>query len=488
MAVVALSLILLSSCSKEVKDRSVSDYLAAYLNGNKKAVIFGRAQLAQIMEKANYQSIPKVNVLLKNEMQQYKNALELEQGIAFVVEGPIDERGKEMCAISFARIKNSDSLANKISSQGLMLQKSGEMQFAKDHDMAIGMKENLAVFVVRDGDFDAKSILEGVFTKCAGEMMEGKVEEILEQEADVCFGVSLENTFENTKDLNSRLSDAKRSELMKLAKDSYLKGGVHFEKGQARLLTENLLSDELMKRMCFREDASGNLSQKLGSGKAWAGISLNMDSKKMEEFIKDFSPELQEEMDRASQQISMMTFSAKTNSISQLWDGRLGLVMVGEMMGGGAVVPEINFNFGLGKSGKEIADKMKGMIPADKSDGNSLVFNGMKITIDDHEIKGTSVKTSGSGKLELPSFASNFGKTGISFFVNLKGMNMEDIDDDAAALKAMKYIYMEGGNKGMSLTLKGKNDSENILKQIVDVYVNQMENKVKRLERESSVL
>lgn len=51
--------------------------------------------------------------------------------------------------LAFAKVKNMDSLASKVSSLGLMLQDDGDLKFVQDNDVSIGIKEHLAIFITK---------------------------------------------------------------------------------------------------------------------------------------------------------------------------------------------------------------------------------------------------------------------------------------------------------------------------------------------------
>ena len=472
-------LILFSSCSKSAQDKTSKDYLSAYLNGNDQAIVFGKVDLDKILEKADYKSIPKVNVLLNEELVKYRNALDLEQGIHFALEGPFDDRGELAQGMAIAKVKNADSLASKITSLGLLMEESGDMRYTQDNEMMIGIKDHLALFVVKKGTHDVKSSLEAAFTKCEGDPAGGKIEQALDQTGDITFGINLESSYRNTPQITEMLDDSKKKELEALVTDSYIMMAIQFGTGEAVITSKNLFSDALANRMFLEEDPQQKVISKLGLGKAWAGISVNMDSKKMENFVKDFSPEMQREIEKMSSQLTLFSFTPNKNQLASLWNGKLGLAMVGEMVQGGGMVPELNFSLGLGSEGSKIAKKLASTV--NKNIDGKIEFNGIQFTLKDKEVSGTTIKdNSGKSKLKIPGFANDFGKKGLSGFVNFSGLDVKslDLDDEAKAINALKSLYFEVDNKGSKLVLKAKKSSTNILKQIVNVYMSDVEARV----------
>ena len=139
------------SCSGDLSDRTAEEYLSAYMKDNKQVVLFGKIDAKQILEKADYQNIPKAAVLLKSEMKQYEAALDLSQGVCFALEGPFGHDAAPSQFLAFVKVKSLDSLTSKITSLGLMLQEEGDMQFVQDNDVSIGVKEHLAIFITKKG-------------------------------------------------------------------------------------------------------------------------------------------------------------------------------------------------------------------------------------------------------------------------------------------------------------------------------------------------
>lgn len=467
---------LFTSCSGDADNRNAGEYLSAYMKDNKKVVAFGKIDVDQILEKADYKNIPKANVLLMGEIKQYRNALEMSQGVHFAIEGPLDRNGNPSQVIAIMRIKQPDSLVNKIASLGLMLQESGDMQYVKDGDVSIGVGENLAVFMVRPGDYDPKKSLGEIMDKCEGELSGGKVDEIIKQKGDITFGLSFENAYVTSNTSLGKLDAAKKKELEALVSDSYLRGSISFNAGEAVFETENMFSNELMNRMPLKEDASGTVRSKLGSGKTRVGLAVNADVKKMETFLMDFSNDYQREL-RNFNFISMFSSGKSDNSLAKLWNGIFGLVAVGDIKPGeGGLIPEVNFHMGLGEDGKETSKNLMARIPGADPNGGTVVFNGITFKVSDTEINGSSVKNAYSGKLDIPSFADNFGKKGVSGFVDLSGLDLKsmDLEDGAKSLYAVEYIVFEIDNKSSKMIIRGKDAKRNILKQIADVYIDEI--------------
>lgn len=465
-----VTLVVAISCSKDSTNKTASEFLSSYMKDNKSVVMFGKMDMKSILEKADYKKIPKVSVLLNSEMKDYENSVDLAQGINFAMEGPFEKDGKPARIVAFVKVKNADSLANKIGSLGMMMEKSGDMKFSQDNDVSIGIKENLAIILLKSGKYDGKSELDAAFKKCESDVSEGKVDQILAEKKDILLAISMENLYASSNTSISNLDEAKKKEFEALVKDSYIQSTVSFDKGKAVFETKNMFSSALSSRMFLKDDKSASILKKLGKGNARIGLTMNLDIQKMESFMDDFAPEFKRQLSKSNFQLQMAMSTLGDKPFTNLLSGKIGMVMVGDMMKDGSLVPEANIHLGFGKKGKEVSEMMKAFFPQDGK------LYGMNAKIDQNEISIFSGKTTESS-LIIPSFAANFGTKGITAFVNFDGMELEsmDLQEGAKMLYAFQNMTMEVDNNGSQIIITAKNQNQNILKSIIDVYLRDIE-------------
>lgn len=481
--VTLVAAMLLLSCSDDLTNRSASDATSAYLKDNQNAVMFGRIDLKTIFEKAEYKSIPKLSVLLIDQMKQLEQGADLEQGIHYVVEGPFASDGTPANVIAFIKVNNADSLSSKIVGFGHPMQEDGDMEYTQDNDVSIGIQEGLAVVISRKAPYDGKAELLKVFEKCQGELSTGKVAEILKEKGDLTLGMSLENLYMSSNTDLSSLSKAKKQEIEAMVKDSYVKGSVSFEEGKAVFESHNLFSSSLMSRIFLKEDPSAEILNKLGKGNAYLGLAMNFDVEKIENFLDDFAPNVKKDLMRGSNFMFQMLLAGMGNKpVTNLWNGELGLVAVGNLNSDGSLIPEFNLYMGMGKQGKSFSELIRSYLelPASNTDTYSN-YMGMMVKANEKELMAYSVKGStGQTELVIPPFASGFGKKGFTSYINFEGMNLESLGlgMQGKAIYAFKNIYMEADQNGTKMIITAKKPTGNILKQIVDIYVKDIENTV----------
>ena len=83
-------------------------------------------------------------------------------------------------------------------------------------------------------------------------------------------------------------------------------------------------------------------------------------------------------------------------------------------------------------------------------------------------------------KLMMPSGTGNFGKSGITAFINFEGLNLKsfELDEGQEVLYLIKYVTLEMDDNGSVIIIKAKKGNENLLKQAVDVLVKQFAGKI----------
>ena len=169
--------------------------------------------------------------------------------------------------------------------------------------------------------------------------------------------------------------------------------------------------------------------KELGAGTPRMGISVNMDVKKMEDLANELSPDALNK--GLGNQYLLLKLATGSRELRDLWDGKLGMVMFGEPDEFGAFTPEFNAFVGVSKKGRDkLADFEEMGVSADVVPGLPP-FN-----IEDNGVSIMSNPEGEGASLNLPVGAENFGKAGINFFINLEGLNPDDVAEMADMVSA----------------------------------------------------
>ena len=472
-----ISSFILISCGNRKDNRTPGEYLSAFVKANPKVVVFGKIDLSTLLAKADYQKVPKLGVILGAYLDELSGSVEIETPIHYALEGPFLEDGTPSTVYAFIETVNADTLAAKITQQGYDLEKDRDMHYFSEGDMALGIRNNLTVIISKRDVFDAKTLLDKTFDKAQKDLAGGKIEEIIDEEADMVAGISIENLYKTSNTDLKDLSAEKRKELLGLVRDSYVSSKIDFEQGQLVMTTKNLFSDSLMSRMFFRADGGAGIVRRLGTGSPTLGFSMNLDMRKLQDFIETYSPNtLKEVGESLGGPASMMLAFGGKDILENMLTGEMGAVLVGapNMQEG---MSDFNFFVGLGKQGQIIAEEAKAFL-------SGLGMQEVKLDTDGLWVSSNRIYApSSGGKLQLPVGCKNFGTKGIHLFLNLDGVDLSgfEFENEQKVINLVKYVYFEMDNDGSKLLIKAKRDNVNMLKQAIDLLFKELEGKMSGL-------
>lgn len=464
---------LLIACGGK-NDRPIKESVSAFMHENPNVVAFGSIDYNAILTKAEYKKIPKLGKILESEFARLGNSLNTETPIYVVMEGPFDSNGNPATTYAFLEVTNQDSLVERIGAAGLFVEEAGDLKFTSNEDVAIGTNGNLAVVVIQEKEYDAKSVLTEVFQQVTGDVSEGKTNELLNKSGDFVFNAHIENLYATSNTSLEKLDEAKKQSIQKMTKGSFVQTTINFEQGQLAVRTTNFFSPELKKRMFLKKDPSAKVISNLGTGKVRVGVAANVDMLKIEKLMDEFAPEVKRNFLNSSTEAALAVMMLGDNPLANLLSGVGGLAVVGEpnvMMG---FVPDVNFNVGIGKKGRPLFE-----LWASEKGGDRF-----KYTISDTDLKGGSPNAgAGSTSLIIPACGADFGKYGITGFVDLEGLNIESFGLPRAykAANLVKNITFKMDNDGGEFIVRSTNPAQNILKQVIDLYVKDIEKSISNL-------
>lgn len=459
------------SCSGDPKERTAEDALSAVVNSNKGVTIFGHVSLYNILNKADYKHIPKISVIIDAQLESWKKAFKIDGPMYFAVEAPFKKDGTPETVYAFMDISSADSVIQAIHDLNYATEKAGDITYFQDGDVTCGVRNKLFVLITKPGDYDSKKEIEEAFKHTEGDLSEDAPQDIITTQADVVVGISLERMYTTANTALNKISKAKQDELKELLADGYIQTTVNFNKGEIKLETKNLISDELKDRLWFKDGNGTNLTKKLGKGTPWLGVAANLDMKKLNQFMSDFSPNGTSDLTSAMgpEMGAMMLFSGLdfTKSLT----GQFGLVATGDAKTDGGTL-EFNAFLGLTKQGKGAKSFIDGLFGSNPKQNGAYVVDNTAIAPKSDGIYIYALSNKSKGSLKLPACAKNFGQNTFSMFVNFKAMNMESLDlpREAKFLELMESVSMDYTRDGGTITLTAKDKSKNILDQMTDYY------------------
>jgi len=465
--------LVLVSCGGNKDGRPLQDYVSSFLNGNESIVAFGKADLNTILNKTEYKKIPKLGVAIDIEVQEFKRSLKLETPVFFAIEGPLAEDGTPKTTYAFFEVTNADSLVGKLKHQGFDMNKEGDVDYFQSGDVSLGVRNNLAILISKKGEFDGKQMLADAFDKTTNDVSEGKIDELLAAKGDVVLGMSVANLYKTSNTDLSKLGEDKQAELTEMVNDSYVQTALSFENGKVVIETKNLFSEELKKKLFFKKDASASIVKKLGTGNPTLGFAMNLDMKKMQAFIDEYAPTAMSEIgDMLGGEFQMALAMGGKDGLAGLLSGEVGVVMVGNSNPNEGM-SDFNIYVGIGKNGQMFANGAKSM----------LEIGMAKVDLDSKGIaaySNASFIPQAGKRLNVPKGCDVFGKKGITGFINLEGVDLSsfEFEEEAKVIYLVKYVTFEMDENGSKIVIQAKDGKENMLKQAVDVIVEELSGKI----------
>lgn len=465
----AFAALLITACS-DTSNRTLKEYFSAFLNENTEIIAFGSTELKSILDKTDYSKEELVNAFLGDYLKSLEGSVHLEKPIYYAIEGPLDDE-KPKATYLFLEVKDKEKLKENLTKNGFDFSEDGDIEYCADGDVAIGIENNLVVVVIKNEDYDPKKVLATVFEKTKNELSEGRIDEILNQKGDIVLGMNIENLYATSNTDLENLSADKQKELQTMLKDSYIQNSVRFEDGAIIIETKNYFSDALKKKLFLKSDASAPVLAKLGQGEPRMGLAFNLDMKKAQRFMDEFSPEALESLSEDLGGPFSLALMASGNDLSKLFDGNFGFVMMGDptnMKGG--FTPDVNFHVGFGPLGSSLGSTLKEL------------FQGgfAQIDVDTKGISGftsLSYASTNGRSINIPQGCEDFGKNAVTAFVNLEGLDMSsfELEGEAKLIELVKYVNVSYGLEGGKITIMAKNGKENALKQVLQKIMSELE-------------
>lgn len=470
---IAFLTIVLTACGSS-NSGTAKDAISSFLGQNENIIAFGNADLKNVLSKADYKNIPKLGKLLGGEFATLEKVIDFDVPLYYAVEGPIDEGGNPFATYAFMTIKDNDKFIDELTTRGFDVNKSGDLSYSEDGDFVIGIKNKIAIVVVQNKEFDAEKLMLATFKKAESDLAGGKTDEILAQTGDLVLGMNVSSLYSTSNTELAKLSADKQKNLKELVKDSYIQTVVKFEDGAAIIETKNYFSDGLKAKMFFDTDGKAPVINKLGKGNARVGFSTNIDMKKLQALVDEYSPGTIDALASSLGGPAQFVLATAGSDLSKLFSGEFGVVMIGDLGDNGSMIPAFNAFLGLEKQGMALGEMASGLVPN---------VAESKVDGDGFKVYSSTENASSKGGLKIPAGCENFGKSGINAFINLDGVNFDDFDleGEANVIRVIKYITFEYNNDGGRIYIKAKEGKENILKQAMKVMVKELESEINNI-------
>lgn len=444
--------LIIASCGSK-KSRPLAESVSSFLNGNETIVGFGSLRIGDILTKSGYEEQTTVKALVGQTVNQLSNSFNLNEPVYYAMEGPLNNNPT---AYLFIEVKNIDSLKANLTKNSFQIEKGSDFEYVQDGEVTLGFNKHLAIGIIKSGLENPKDAIKKLFDRTQGDVSTGHVADILAKKDDIVYGTSLANLYGTSNTDLATLSADKQKELRAMVQNSFVETGLRFENGVIVMETKNHFSDALKSKLFFTKDPGAKILTNLGKGKPFMGASLNIDAKKLQEFLNEFAPNAIKDFSEDTGGEFELAMAVVNYDISKLIDGRVGVIGFAEL-DALFTTPSFNFFLGLAGHGKTFGTAIQNKLKED--------FEIVNLT--DSGIFGYSSETYSGNDVKLSEASKDFGKNSFNLFIDLSDADLESLElgSEMKFIELIKYITFEYGVEGGKVVIKARDDKENILKQ-----------------------
>ncbi|HLV41871.1 MAG TPA: hypothetical protein VKY37_06315 [Brumimicrobium sp.] len=481
----ALMFTLLMGCKAKSTSELNSD-VAKFVSASKEVISYGYIDFNAIKDKSELTKIPDLGSFINQQLSSIEGGVKLSDKIHFAIEGPLNKHGMPKNAYLFLSISNKDSLQKMFEEMGFFFEQENDLMVFYDMNMAVGFNENTVVMVSANFGDEPKDILMNAFKSFELSEKDERITEVLSQKTDVLIASHLENLYKTSNTSLENLSEEKQKELEKMVENGQLVFNLDFNKGD---LTAKLDISKVNKKMkdayFFKDKAANEITKNIGPGNPFIAMALSFDVEKLEDLMERFSPGSEKSFFSAFGPQGQMIESIVGEEVSDMMNGNIGLMVSSETSTKGSMgvenIPNINLYLGLGKNTSNMMDLLDTFseeeMVQDLGDGYYKYDQSMMLVKDNAIIMHSNDTSKESFKvkpMETISEVKDFGNKPFTLFMDLKKLVDSDLNMTGGQYDVLigltDYLIITGDNDEIVLKLVLKNQKDNILKQVVNYY------------------
>jgi len=489
----ALMLALLIGC----KAKSTSDLnadVATFVSNSNEVVGYGYIDFNAIMDKSELTQKPEIGSFINEQLSEIKSGLNLSDKIHYALEGPLDKNGTPKYTYVFMSIKDKDSLKNMFEEMGFFFEKENDLMVFYDMNMAIGFNDNTAVMIAGEFGDEATGLLANTFASFKLKEKDERVTEVLAMKTDILIASNLENLYKTSNTSLQNLSQKQQEEIEEMVEDGHLVFSLDFNNGDLTAkLDISKVNEELKEAYFFKSKGASEINKNIGPGEPFIAMALSLDIDKLEELMSRFSPDSEKSLFRSFGLQGLMMDTALGDDLSDIMNGNIGFMISdklsdNDVMGMGSI-PGINVYLGLGKDNQNMLDLLETFSEEetiqDLGDDYYRYEQSMMLLKDNAVIIHSNDSLKQDFKVEPIQTASvmpDFGNKPLSLFIDLKKFADSELNMTGGQYDMLfglsDHLTITGDNNEFVLKLVLKDKKENILKQLVDAFEDDLKNQV----------
>lgn len=443
----------ITACSENEKTVKIDDSFASYVSNNSSTIFFGKIVFKDFIENLEFRDLPKLNILLSKEVSTLSKGLDLKDPIYFTVDNLLQSDGTPSNIFLFIKVKNQDSLADKFSSLGYLIERNENELDILGENLSGKITPKLAI--IHLSKKASKKTISIAFKKI-DLPIHAQVKKILNNKSSFSAHLHLENMQRLLDNQSLKRSISKKEELIGLYRNSFITSDFHLKAEKIIGNIQFAFNTSLKKRLFFNEKAVENLDP-LTTSEFISGLGISIHPLKADLFIADFYPSFFSDLTQNNFTLQLALLSLGQTPISNFTDGNLAFAYYN------LKAPSCQIH--LGSKASEI--KRLGTPYLSSIDIPNLHFEG-------------NILTSLSSQTHQYNPYSKFKKTGFYFIYESKNdTQLRTLNDGLKFLDVISTISITLNNDGGTIQLTGKKKKEGLLHQIANIYIEELKKVVK---------
>ncbi|WP_299201106.1 hypothetical protein [Brumimicrobium sp.] len=471
--------------------------VAKFVSNSESVVSYGYIDFNAIKDKSALTEIPDLGAFITDQLSTIESALKMSDKIHFALEGPLNNDGLPKVAYVFMSVENTDSLQVMFEKTGLFFEEEGDLMVSYEMNMAVGFNDQTAVMVSANFGDDPKGLLLNSFAAFELKEADERVTKILAEPTDVLVASHLENLYKTSNTSLKNLSKEQQEEVENLVDDGHFFLALDFNKGDltTRINISNV-SDELKEAHFFKKNGASEITKSIGPGTPLVAMALSFDVDKLEDLMKRFSPDSDQSLFGVFGTQGKMIESIVGDELSDMMNGNVGMMIGSEepkedLVGMGSI-PNVNLYLGLGKDTENMMNLLQTFSEdgevVDLGDGYYQYNQSMMLIKDNAIVMHSEDESKESFKVDAMDAVSDmedFGEKPFSFYIDLKRFVGSELDRTGGQydmlLRLADHFSIVGDNEEVVMKLVLKDKNENILKQVVKSFEEQLKGQLGNL-------
>lgn len=471
-------LALMMACGGSKRD-GLANYVGRFLLSNNEVIMVMKLDLGAILDKVAIGEIPEIGGQFAGNIEQFYKGAALAEKVYVIGQGALNNENMPEEVYIFMAVEDEKEMAALLNEMGYFFDKESGLNIHEEMDLSIGFKDDVLIAVL--SETQPKEKLLNAFNRVKSGKVNEQMMTYLDREGDILLSLHLENLYTTANTDLNRLPIQQQEKFKRLAQGSFVNTVVQFNTGELVVETHLDFNDELSDAMFLAKSGSNNALSKIGPGEPILVAALHLDIQKMDEMLLSDYPEILKQMYSKMGPQGLLLKTLGGGKLASFINGEIAFAVTDIQATDDKEEPYVTLYTGLGKSSGDLAELIA-MLAEEKDaqkigegtfkyDGYTVKMNkeGMIMSSDPDMSAGAL----GNSPLTLSAHMRDILTSPVAFYIDFDALAGSDADkilgDAEMAVNYIDFISFTADNKKARLVIKFIDTEKNILKQSVDI-------------------